>query len=125
MRQMGARGSRSSRNGTAPARARCRASRGRPLQSGDSRAESIKEGEGKVVMRNIALFVLVATTSLPGAPLLASQLTGAAAQPQTVIGRPAVSSAQAQINGTVVTPAGEPVGNAVVRARNLLTGDIG
>ena len=76
-------------------------------------------------MRNISVFVLVAATSLPGAPLLASQLTGAAAQPQTVIGRTAVSSAQAQISGTVVTPAGEPLANTLVRARNLLTGDIG
>ena len=76
-------------------------------------------------MRNISVFVLVAATSLPAAPLLASQLTGAGAQPQTVIGRTAVSSAQAQISGTVVTPTGEPLANTVVRARNLLTGDIG
>jgi len=70
-------------------------------------------------MRNIAVFVLVAATSLPGAPLLASQLTGAATA------RTVASSAQAQISGTVVTPAGEPVAAAVVRARNLLTGEIG
>jgi carboxypeptidase family protein len=77
-------------------------------------------------MRNIFVFVLVAATSLPAAPLLASQLTGSAAQAQPVIvGRTVVSAAQAQISGTVVTPAGEPMANAVVRARNLLTGDIG
>ncbi len=76
-------------------------------------------------MRNISVFVLVAATSLPAAPLLASQLAGTPAQPQAVAGRTAASSAQAQISGTVVTPAGEPLANTVVRARNLVTGDIG
>lgn len=76
-------------------------------------------------MRNISVFVLVAATSLPGAPLLASQLTGATAQPQAVVGRTVLNTAQAQISGTVVTPTGQPLANTLVRARNLLTGDIG
>jgi hypothetical protein len=76
-------------------------------------------------MRNISVFVLVAATSLPSAPLLASQLTGAAPLQGVVVGRSEVSSRLAQINGNVITPNGEPVASTTVRARNLLSGDVG
>jgi hypothetical protein len=52
-------------------------------------------------------------------------LTGTTAQPQAVVGRTVLNSGQAQIAGTVVTPDGQPLANALVRARNLLTGDVG
>lgn len=77
-------------------------------------------------MRHIAMLLLAATPALQMSPLGASQLTGAATQSQTVIGGSIVATAgQAQISGTVVTPDGEALVNTTVRARNLLTGEIG
>jgi len=76
-------------------------------------------------MRQSAVFVLVAGLLLQAPPLAASQLTGATAQPQTLVGRTVLNPSQAQIAGTVVTPDGQPLANILVRARNLLTGDGG
>ena len=85
-------------------------------------------------MRQIAVYALVAGLSLSVLPLAAAQVPGAvgqvaAARPvvvgQTVVGGTAVNPGQAVISGTAVTPTGEPLASAAVRARNLLTGQIG
>lgn len=75
-------------------------------------------------MRHITVFTLVAGLSLSPPPLVAAQATGAAAQPQTVIGGTVLNPSQATISGTVATPGGQPAANTVVQARNLVTGDI-
>jgi len=76
-------------------------------------------------MRHIAVFILVAGLSLPASPLEASQAAGAAARPQTVIGGTVLNPDQSFISGVVVTPEGEPLVNTTVRARNLISGNIG
>jgi hypothetical protein len=62
------------------------------------------------------------------APRLAAQVlpvTGASATPQAVIGTTVLNGSQAHISGRVVTPGGDPIANTMVRARNLLNGQIG
>ncbi len=44
--------------------------------------------------------------------------------PPTGIEGTAAAEAQGIINGTIITPEGEPLPNAEVRARNLLTGEV-
>jgi hypothetical protein len=65
----------------------------------------------EVIMRNVAVFVAVATLALMSAARIA-----AAQGP---------ASAQAHISGRVMSPGGGPVTNATVRARDLLSGQIG
>jgi len=78
-------------------------------------------------MRYLAGFVAVSALSLSAAaPFAAAQAApAAAAQPQTVIGSTVLNPSQAQISGRVMTPNGNPLVNASVRARNLLSGQIG
>jgi hypothetical protein len=79
-------------------------------------------------MRYLAVFAAVAALSLATAPRAAAQafpVTSASAQPQTVIGRTVLNPSQAHISGRVVTPNGDPIANAIVRARDLLNGQIG
>lgn len=68
----------------------------------------------------VAVFWLAAF--LPSMPLHAAQST-AATRPRPV-STAAQNSAPVAFKGAVVTPAGQPFPNAVVRARNLLTGRI-
>lgn len=63
-------------------------------------------------MRNIAVFVAVAALALSSAAPIAAGQTGP-------------SPAQAQITGRIINPRGNPVTNATVRARDLLSGQIG
>ena len=67
-----------------------------------------------------AVFSLAAL--LPSTPLHAAQAT-AATRPRPV-STAEQNSAPIAIKGTVVTAAGQPLPNAVIRARNLLTGRI-
>jgi hypothetical protein len=71
-------------------------------------------------MRNLAAVFSLAAL-LPSMPLHAAQAT-AAARPGPV--STAMQNSSVAIKGTVVTSAGQPFPNAVVRARNLLTGRI-
>lgn len=75
-------------------------------------------------MRNSALCMLIASALVLSPRVAAAQETAAAARPQTVIGGSALNSPQAAITGTIVTPMGQPIVNATVHARNLLTGQI-
>jgi hypothetical protein len=72
-------------------------------------------------MRNLAAVFSLAAL-LPSMPLHAAQAT-AATRPRPVSAGMQNSAAVA-INGSVVTSAGQPLPNTVVRARNLLTGRI-
>lgn len=91
-------------------------------------------------MRHIVVSVALAAMFLQVSLLAAPQVAGTPAPPPTAAGQTAAapaqtvlggsvqtttSSAQATINGTVVTPNGEPIANTTVRARDLLTGEIG
>ena len=71
------------------------------------------------------VFMMVAALFMSAGIGLAAQAPVAAAQPQTFVAGAALNPAQAQISGIVMTPAGEPIANAVVRARDLLTGQLG
>ena len=80
-------------------------------------------------MRYLAGFVAVGTLSLSAAaPLAAAQAAPLAAsltastQSQAVTG---LNAGQAQISGRVITPNGNPLAGATVRARNLIDGQIG
>ena len=76
-------------------------------------------------MRKFTPLVLAAATGL-GAPALAdAQAVAAAPGPQTVIGATVLNPSQASISGTALSPTGQPIGVTPVRARNLLTGQIG
>jgi hypothetical protein len=81
------------------------------------------------MMRNLAGYVAVGALSLSAAaPFAAAQaapVVASAAPPQTVVGGGVLSASQSQISGRVITPNGNPVANATVRARNLLDGQIG
>jgi hypothetical protein len=81
----------------------------------------------EVIMRRIAVIVVVTATWL--VPELAAAQTApaaaASARPQTVIGTTVLNANRATLSGVAITPMGQPVGNAVVQARNLLTGQIG
>lgn len=90
-------------------------------------------------MRHIVVSVALAAMFLQVSLLAAPQVAGTPAPPPTAAGQTAAApaqtvlggsvqtttSAQATINGTVVTPNGEPIANTTVRARDLLTGEIG
>jgi hypothetical protein len=73
--------------------------------------------------------VAVAALWLSAAPKATAQtvpVTGASAQPQTVIsGSTVLNPSQAYISGRVVTPNGNPIANATVRARNLINSQVG
>jgi hypothetical protein len=78
-------------------------------------------------MRYLAGILAVAAVGV-FAPRLAAQVlpvTGASATPQAVIGTTVLNASQAHISGSVVTPGGDPIANTMVRARNLLNGQIG
>jgi hypothetical protein len=78
-------------------------------------------------MRYLAGILAVAAVGV-FAPRLAAQVlpvTGASATPQAVIGTTVLNGSQAHISGRVVTPGGDPIANTMVRARNLLNGQIG
>lgn len=78
-------------------------------------------------MRYLAGILAVAAVGM-FAPRLAAQVlpvTGASATPQAVIGTTVLNASQAHISGRVVTPGGDPIANTMVRARNLLNGQIG
>ena len=75
-------------------------------------------------MCRISVCTLVAALSLSMPPPAAAQAT-AAASPQTTLGRTAPDPSQAAITGTVVTPDRQRLAGTVVRARNLVTGEIG
>jgi hypothetical protein len=78
-------------------------------------------------MRYLAGFVAAGAVSLSSATLPAAAQTApaAAAQPQAVVGRTVLSTSQTQISGRVITPGGAPVSNVTVRARNMLSGQVG
>ena len=69
------------------------------------------------------LAAVFALAALPPIPLHAAQTTAAATRPAPV-STAVQSSAPAAIKGSVVTSAGQPLRDTVVRARNLLTGRI-
>jgi hypothetical protein len=78
-------------------------------------------------MRYLAGFVAVGTLALSAAaPFAAAQAAPvtAAAGPQSGFGV-TLNPSDAQISGRVLTPNGNPVSSAMVRARNLLNGQIG
>ena len=74
----------------------------------------------------VSLLAAPQVASTPAPPPTAAGQT-AVAPAQTVLGGTAqtTTSAQATINGTVVAPDGEPIANTTVRARDLLTGELG
>lgn len=66
---------------------------------------------------------------LAGAVAMALPIAGAAqtadgVAPQTTVGGTSAAPPQSVINGTVITPQGEPLPNTAIRARNLLTGEV-
>ncbi|OFW03154.1 MAG: hypothetical protein A3I61_01250 [Acidobacteria bacterium RIFCSPLOWO2_02_FULL_68_18] len=76
-------------------------------------------------MRHIAVVVLAAAAWLAISDRASAQAPAAAARPQTLIGGTVVPPNEAAtINGTVVSPTGEPLTNVVAQARNLLTAQI-
>jgi hypothetical protein len=77
------------------------------------------------MMGYLAVLMLVAALVVSARVGLTAQVPAAAAQPQTAIGGAVLNPAQAQISGLVMSPAGEPIVNTVVRARDLLTGQLG
>ena len=76
-------------------------------------------------MRKITVLVVAATACLVIPLTGAAQAPAAAAKPQTVIGGTALNPNQASISGTATAPTGQPLAGTLVRARNLLTGEIG
>jgi hypothetical protein len=79
-------------------------------------------------MRYLAGILAVAGVWVSCAPQLAAQVlpvTGASATPQTVIGTTVLNPSQSHISGRVVTPGGDPIANTMVRARNLISGQVG
>jgi hypothetical protein len=79
-------------------------------------------------MRYLAGILAAAALSVSFAPRLAAQVlpvTGASAAPQSAIGNVGLNPSQAHITGRVMTPGGNPMANTMVRARNLLDGQIG
>jgi hypothetical protein len=76
-----------------------------------------------------AAVAAIAALWLAAAPEATAQglppVTGASAQPQTVIGSTVLNASRSSISGRVVTPNGNPVANALVRARNLINGQVG
>ena len=81
-------------------------------------------------MRYLAGFVVGGILALSAAaPFAAAQATpslqASAAQPQAVTARTTPNSSQVQISGRVITPNGNPLAGAAVRARNLIDGQIG
>jgi hypothetical protein len=77
-------------------------------------------------MRYLAGFLAVSTLSLSaGAPFAAAQAAAVAESQSSVIGSTVLTPSQAQISGRVITPNGNPLANAMVRARNLINGQIG
>lgn len=69
-------------------------------------------------MRYLTVFTALVSLSATAPLVWAGQ--AAASPAQTVLGSNVVSAEEALISGTVVTPAGAPVANTTVRARNLL-----
>jgi hypothetical protein len=82
----------------------------------------------EVIMRYLAVFAAVVVLSLSVTPRATAQgfpVTSASAQPQGVLGSTVPNPSQASISGRVVTPNGNPLANTMVRARNLLDGQVG
>src|SRR5687768_17831712 len=78
-------------------------------------------------MRRTAAYVVIA--AMTSASSLSGQVPTAPPAAvdvpvQTVVGGSVVSAAETGITGTVVTPQGEPLSNALVQARNLLTNEV-
>jgi len=71
--------------------------------------------------------LVAGAVSLTAASFASAQAAPAAtaANSQAVVGQTVLTSSQAQISGRVITPNGSPLANATVRARNLLSGEIG
>ena len=79
-------------------------------------------------MRYLAGILAAVALLVSFAPRLAAQglpVAGASATRQAVIGTTVLNPSQAHISGRVVTPGGDPIANTMVRARNLLNGQIG
>ncbi len=80
-------------------------------------------------MRYVAGFIAVGVLSVSSAVSLASAqaapAAASAAQPQAVNGSTVLTLPQAQISGRVITPNGNPLATATVRARNLINGEVG
>ncbi len=78
-------------------------------------------------MRELTTFVAVAALCVSSSVQLAAgqgaAVSSAAAQPQTGIVGSGAASSRAQISGRVLSPNGDAIGNATVRARNLLSGE--
>jgi hypothetical protein len=77
----------------------------------------------EVIMRSIIVVGIIIGVSLSAASLAGAQ-GAAAARPQTVVGGRVVNPSEASINGTVMSPTGQPLTDTVVQARNLLTGAV-
>jgi hypothetical protein len=77
-------------------------------------------------MRYLAGF-MVGVVSLAAASVASAQATPAAggADSPAVVGRTVLNPSDAQISGRVVTPNGRPLANVTVRARNMISGEIG
>jgi hypothetical protein len=98
------------------------------LQQGRLRAETDIEDN----MRYLPVFAAIVALSLVAPPLVAAQAaqavaqtSGASAMPQATIGSTALNPSEAQISGRVLNPGGNPLANTTVRARNLLSGQVG
>jgi hypothetical protein len=76
-------------------------------------------------MRPIAVTFVVAATCLIPEAAVAQGTAAAAARPQTVVRATVLNTDQSSISGVAVTPMGQPLANTLVRARNLLTAQIG
>jgi hypothetical protein len=99
------------------------------LQNGRLRAEN---RDIEVNMRHLTVFTAIVAVSLAASPFAAAQVAqagrpaaGASSMPEVVIGGTVLNPSQAHISGRVVTPNGNPLANATVRARNLLNGQVG
>jgi hypothetical protein len=83
----------------------------------------------EVIMRYSAVVAIAAfwlTAAAEATAQAVPPVAGASAQPQTAIGgRTVINTSQASISGRVVTPNGNPIANAMVRARNLVNGQVG
>ena len=79
-------------------------------------------------MRELTAFVAVAALCVSSSVQLAAgqaaAVSSAAARPPAGITGSGAATSQAQIAGRVLSPNGNAIGNATVRARNLLSGEI-
>lgn len=75
-------------------------------------------------MRHIAVVAAISTVLVAAPSRGAAQALVAGPPAQTIVGATVLKSAQGTINGVAVTPMGQPLGNMLARARNLLTRQI-